>query len=164
MLAYVASVCLNNFRAFQHIVSRNNNFNVKPEWNNLFKKIDIFDLIQNITPEKALLEVLVLKVSLERDFVFMTELVLDSAILTPNHIKTLLDENQMRLLINLINRPNVPKYTNQQSLKFKLEPINGTGNLKFFDIIETALDFNFKSYVSIDLIKLMQNEVEKLEN
>jgi len=35
-------------------------------------------------------------------------------------------------------------------------------NLHFVDIIETALHFNHKSYVSIELIKLMQNEVERL--
>lgn len=37
-----------------------------------------------------------------------------------------------------------------------------TRSLHFIDLIETALHFNHKSHVSIELIKLMQNEVDKL--
>lgn len=48
-----------------------------------------------------MLELFVLKASLEKDMLFMTELVLDRAILTPTMLQTLLQENQLKLLVSL---------------------------------------------------------------
>jgi len=56
------------------------------------------------------LDVFVLKASLDRDIVFMTELVLERAIITPTLIQTLLLENQMKMLLTLITRPSRPLY------------------------------------------------------
>lgn len=96
MLLYVAAICMNNERAFDQILARTNNFNIKPDWNLLFCQTQIFAKIQQFpvqTTERAQLDIIVLKTTLERDMVFMTELVLDRAICTPGLIQALLSEN-----------------------------------------------------------------------
>ncbi len=70
-------------------------FALQPEWHELLKEPLIFERVLSLqlNAERALLEVFVLKASLERDVLFMTELVLDRAILTPTMLQTLMQEN-----------------------------------------------------------------------
>lgn len=89
MLLYVAAICMNNERAFDQILARTSNFKINADWNVLFSQAQIFSKIQQFpqqTAERAQLDIIVLKASLERDMVFITELVLDRAICTPSLI------------------------------------------------------------------------------
>lgn len=94
MLLYVA-VCLNNKPVFAHINTMTKSFALQPEWHELLKEPLFFERVLSLqlNAERALLEVFVLKASLERDVLFMTELVLDRAILTPTMLQTLMQEN-----------------------------------------------------------------------
>ena len=89
MLLYVAAICMNNERAFDQILARTSNFKINADWKVLFSQAQIFSKIQQFpqqTAERAQLDIIVLKASLERDMVFITELVLDRAICTPSLI------------------------------------------------------------------------------
>lgn len=66
----------------------------------------------------------------------------------------------MKLLLSLILRPNKPKYSPPSSTLIKIS--GAFRELYFVDIVEAALIYNHKSHVTKELIKLMQNEVDKI--
>lgn len=104
----------------------------------------------------------VLKASLERDVLFMTELVLDRAILTPTILQTLLQENQLKLLVSLPAQPSAPKYSPPP---YSIVRAKGEfRSLCYADIVETALHFNHKSSVVVQLVRLIQNQADPLGN
>jgi hypothetical protein len=110
MMVYVAAVCMNNYQVFQHITSRTHNFVVNSEWHKLFQKSNAFELFQSQSDELALFEVYVLRSSLDKEISFITEFVLDRAVLTSTLIHTLLTENQLRLLLSLVLRQIKPNF------------------------------------------------------
>ena len=86
ILVYVSVVCMRSERVFNYLTTRNSNFNVNHEWHKLFSITNVFEKMQHhscLTPERAQLDVLVLKASLDRDVSFITDLVLDRSIFTP---------------------------------------------------------------------------------
>ena len=96
MILYVAVICMNDLAVFNHILTRNNLFRIRPEWALLFKRADIFKLIQKLpgsTPERFKLDRLVLKASLDKEVSFITDLVLARAVVTPETIATLFQES-----------------------------------------------------------------------
>jgi hypothetical protein len=147
MMAYVAAVCMNNYPVYQHIISRTHNFIVNSDWHKLFSKPNTFDLFQSQSDELALLEVYVLRSSLDKEISFITEFVLDRALLTSTIIHTLLTENQLRILLSLVLRQIKPNF-----LAYSKSAVR---ELRFFDIVETCTAFNHKSRVVIELIKLL---------
>jgi len=55
MILYVAVIYMNDLEAFNHVLTRNNFFRIRPEWGALLKQADIFKLIQkspDCTPER----------------------------------------------------------------------------------------------------------------
>jgi len=96
MILYVAVICMNDFEAFNHVLTRNNFFRIRPEWAALLKETDIFKLIQkspDSTPQRLRLDRFVLKASLDKEVSFATDLVLSRAVITPEIICLLFQES-----------------------------------------------------------------------
>lgn len=113
MIIYVAAICMNDEQVFNHIVARNNQFNIRPEWNKLFKNTDIFSKLPKFpgsSPERMQLDNFVLKASLDKELSFITELVLTRAVVTPEMLRILLLENQKKLIISLLTKTIKPLY------------------------------------------------------
>ena len=98
MILYCSIVCMNNVAVYSNILARNNNFKVRTECNILFgrgKKDGLFQELQNYPEccaERKALDLVILRASLEKDIDFMTQLVLDTALMTPEMLLTLLQE------------------------------------------------------------------------
>jgi len=96
MILYVAVIYMNDLEAFNHVLTRNNFFRIRPEWGALLKQADIFKLIQkspDCTPERLQLDKFVLKASFDKEVSFVTDLLLSRAVITPEIICLLFQEN-----------------------------------------------------------------------
>jgi hypothetical protein len=167
MILYVAAICMNDLAVFNHILTRNNFFRIRPEWALLLKRADIFKLIQKSTgstPERLKLDKFVLKASLDKEVSFITDLVLARAVVTPETISLLFQESQHRLIINLVIKtiPSLYKPPSYSKKHFhKGTSLTDERELHFYDVIESALHTGVKSAVIIEVLKLMQLELEK---
>ena len=95
--------------------------------------------------------------ALDRELQFMVDLVLHRSTITPELINILLKDRQKRVLIDLVRRK--PMY--QEMKKSMVKGQSAIRELCFFDIIEVAVCFGHKSTPIIDMLKMMQNEVDK---
>ena len=88
------------------MVKRNNYFKTKQEWHNLFSVPRIYQILQSqlISPERRKFDLIALKVAFERDIYFMAELILDRSRITKELIQILLQENQKKMLVQLISK------------------------------------------------------------
>ena len=85
MLMFVAVVVMNTPNVFRKMMEKHQNFKTKPVWHVLFSTPNIFEVLQGSPSmaERQKFDELVLKVSLERDLMFITDIVLDKAVISP---------------------------------------------------------------------------------
>ena len=85
MLMYAAVAILSTQRVFSILMQKHQGFKTKPVWHVLFSSPSIFQVLQSspTMAERQKFDELVLKVALERDLGFITEAVLDRAVITP---------------------------------------------------------------------------------
>ena len=85
MLMYVAVAFMNTPQAFRALLDKHQGFKTKPVWHVLFSSPSIFQVLQSSPTmvERQKFDEIVLKVALERDLHFITEAVLDRAVITP---------------------------------------------------------------------------------
>ena len=97
MVMYIAGVLMNNPQAFNLMMEKHQNFKTKPVWHVLFSTPDVFRLLRDSNAngpnasflnadsfvERQKFDEIVLKVALERDLLFITEIVLERSLITP---------------------------------------------------------------------------------
>jgi hypothetical protein len=112
MVIFACVAAMNKPVMFEFLVKKHNYFKMKPVWHALFSMKNIFVNMQNFTShaERCKLDELVLQVALERDLVFLTEVLLERAVVTPELISLLLKDGQQLQVINLLRRPIKPKF------------------------------------------------------
>jgi hypothetical protein len=100
MILYCAIVCQNSVPVYNNILSRMDYFKLRPQLHVVFQKQQqdnqFFYNLQmhpDCTSGRQRLDMVVLKASLEKDLQFMTSLVLDRALLTPQMLLVLLEED-----------------------------------------------------------------------
>ena len=113
LLAYVAATFMHNFGAFDHILHRNNFFQMKASWHALLAQNHIYSRLQEtqMSKERAVFDIMVIQISIEYDLAFMTDLVLEHTVITPSMLNVLLQEGQSKLLIRLVQLATKPKYS-----------------------------------------------------
>ena len=112
MVMYVAVVLMNTPAVFEIMMDKHQNFKTKPVWHVLFSTPGIFQLLRDSSinhkgsagaPPTSLLaaesfqerqkfDELVLKVALERDLLFVTEIILERSLITPQLISLLMHD------------------------------------------------------------------------
>ena len=94
MLLYCSIVCFRSQQAFDILLKRNNYFKVNSEWHRLFSSANLYSclLTEPISPERGMFDLLALKASFDKELSFMTELILERAIMTKDMILVLLSE------------------------------------------------------------------------
>ena len=97
---------------FKHISHKNNQFKFKPAWHALFSQHNVFQSLQTFPShaQRGKFDEFVLKVALEKDLDFMTQLVVDRAVITPQLISVLANDNQQRMIIDLLSKPIRPSF------------------------------------------------------
>lgn len=85
IIMYVAVVIMNTPTVFDMMMEKHQRFKTKPVWHVLFSTPNIFQVLQSNTTmaERQKFDELVLKVALERDLLFISEIVLDHGVVTP---------------------------------------------------------------------------------
>jgi len=124
--------------------------------------------------ERLKFDEIVLKVALERDLTFITEAVLDRAVITSQLLNQLLREEQQNMIVELMFRSRRPLFISDQLIMggvAALKPRESregrpdfglTKKLQFPDIIESMINLGrFKSAEIIDMMRLMQQRVEQ---
>ena len=84
-ILYVCAVCLINHEAFEHIIKKNKAFREKPTWHVVLSQYNIFHKLQKRLPyssERSQLDVIALRIALERELTFMTDLILNNIVMT----------------------------------------------------------------------------------
>ena len=117
---YLAVTRFAEVKIFQTLLTRNNSFmNLKPEWNLLFTEQNIFRKLQfqQSSIERLTFNLIALQVSIQNEYSFMVEEILDGrAGVTPTMIELLLNEKQYKSLISLIS---IPKHRIEQAYRPK---------------------------------------------
>jgi hypothetical protein len=76
---------MNNQPAFEHLVKKNKAFREKPEWHVILSQFNIFEKLQKRLPysaERTQLDVITLRIAIEREISFMTELIINNIVMT----------------------------------------------------------------------------------
>ena len=114
MVLYVCSVCMNNQPAFEFLIKKNKAFREKPAWHVVLSQYNIFEKLQKRLPyssERTQLDVIALKIALERELTFMQDLILENIVMTQDVIAALASEKQHRLLIDMLTKPIRPLFS-----------------------------------------------------
>jgi hypothetical protein len=114
----------------------------------------------------------VLKAALEKDLAWLTDIVLENSVITPELISLLARTAHNNELVDMLDKPKRPKFlSNVQTVKKSKRGLLGAVNgkpileiadepLRFVDIIASLVEKGHKSHEIIQLISLMQNKVE----
>ena len=120
--------------------------------------------------ERQKFDELVLKVALERDLTFITNIVLDKAVISPQLLSLLLQDQQQNIIVSLVTRPDRPLFiSNQMGIALKKKDAriapNVTKKLTFVDVVESMIDSGVHTNNEvIELIGLMQNAVDRINS
>lgn len=95
MYLYAAVSCFNSEKVFDGLLRRNNYFKVNKELNQLFTSSHVFLQLSGFSSsvERRKFDCIVLRLAIERDFFFMSEIILDRSLMTKEMIQILLQEN-----------------------------------------------------------------------
>lgn len=116
MVLYVCVVCMNNQPAFDHLVKKNRSFREKPEWHVILSQFNIFEKLQRRLPysaERTQLDVIALRIAIEREITFMSDLIISNIVMTQDVLALLAQENHSHLLIEMLTRPIRPLFSPQ---------------------------------------------------
>ena len=85
IIMYVAVVIMNTPTVFDMMMEKHQRFKTKPVWHVLFTTPNVFNVLQSgkTSAERQKFDELVLKVALERDLLFISEIVLDRGVVSP---------------------------------------------------------------------------------
>ena len=96
VVIYVAVVVMNTLGVFDYLLEKHQRFKTKPVWHVLFSMPNIFQVLQSspLMAERQKFDELVLKVALERELSFITDILLDNrTMITPALLSLLLTED-----------------------------------------------------------------------
>lgn len=109
-----------------------------------------------------------MKVALERDLLFLSNAVLDRAVITPQLLSLLLQDSQQNMIVSLMTKSTRPQFISDQFMQGRKnkdgkQDYSLTKTLQFVDIIESMIDLDQHSNDDIkEMMRLMHNEAERV--
>ena len=132
-----------------------------------------------------------LKVALERDLLFISQILLDRAVITPPLLSLLLADSQQNMIIEMVTKQDRPTFvSDKQRAAQKRSRLDGESKAKssaaggklgriarnaqvslslakkieFVDVVETMIDSPEHSNAEIiEMVRLMQNEMDRVQ-